>query len=119
MDQPWRAGMAGRLNHIQGAGNIAALEPFGIRCIDHAGDMNDRFRAVTQAAERGVIIQIAAHPFHPLTNRLLATGQCTDRNAGFRGAIEQGLANKAGSPRHGYRHSTTIWSRWTTAERGA
>ena len=111
--------MPGRFDHIQGADNIAAFKPFGVGRIDHAGDVDDHFGALAQAAERDVIIKIAAHPFHPLARRLFAPGQCADRNAGFRGAIEQGLANKAGSPGHGYRHSTTIWSRWTTAERGA
>jgi hypothetical protein len=108
VDQPRYASGAGGLDHVQGTGNIAALEPFGIRGIDHPGDMDDRFGALAQAAERSLVIKVTANPFHPVTRGLIAAGQGAHRNSRPGSAVKQGLADKAGCPGNGNRHSTTI-----------
>jgi len=113
------SGMARGLDHIERAGDIAALKPFRVGRVDHPRDMDHRFGALTKELQRGMVIEIAAHPLDPVARRLVAAGQRADGNPGLGRAVKQSLADKPGRPGHRYGHSTTIWSRWTTAERGA
>ena len=108
MDQPRHPGSAGGLDNIQCAGDIAALEAFGIGSVDHSGDMDHRIGAVTQPAQRHVIVQIAANPFHPGVRRLLAPGQRADLDTGLRGTIQQSLTDEPGRAGNGNSNSTTI-----------
>ena len=64
-------------------------------------------------------MKIALDPFHAGRTGLLPAGQGPEFRALLRSRFAQGAADETGRTGDGDGHSSTNWSRWITAARGA
>ena len=79
--------------------------------------MDDSIGAAHQLIERDGIGKATLHPLDTAARLLIAPGKRFNRNTGQR--IKHCMADKARRAGYGQLHPRTIWSRWTTAARGA
>ena len=111
------------VDDVERAPDVAVLEALLVGRVDHAGDVQDDAGPADQALEGALVIEITLNPFDANARILRAAGKRADLDPGAGGIIEHGLADEAGGSgnRQQFRrhYSSTIWSRWISAERGA
>ncbi len=101
------------------AGHVGRKETCQRRRIDGPGDVDHRIRTLAELGELAMLVERARPPLDIGPRQLGSARQRTDLMAAFGSHPQHMAAEKAGAAGDGQNHSSTIWSRWTSAERGA
>ena len=124
MDEAADAGGAGGVDDRHGAGDIAAAEAVATGRADHPRDVDDRVGAIDELRQRGLPLERAVDPLDAVTRRTRRTRERAHPVALGKRGIDEVAADEPGASGDRERavpvpHSSTIWSRWTSAARGA
>ena len=109
----------GGLDQADGSFDIRLAESSGVGGVGEACHVDDGVGAVAKCFQRSGVGQAALDPLHPCRFVLRTAGQRPNCDFSVASDVEHCPADKAGGPCQRDNHARTMWSRWTTAARGA